>query len=168
MKQASAFAAALSLVVASCALAQPALAQNAGQIAAAARGASCPGCNLFQADLTYRELGGRNFSRARLRQADLSFGTFSRTNFSGADLRDLNAAGAVFSGANFAGANLANATLVGSHLEGANFTGATLTGVNLGGAEMRTARGLSQRQLSQACGDQATMLPAGLSVRPCR
>lgn len=163
-----AFAAAFALVAASCGLTTPVLAQNAGQIARTASGASCPGCNLFQADFTYRELGGRNFSRARLRQADLSFGTFSRANFAGADLRDLNAAGAVFSGASFAGANLTNATLVGSHLSGADFSGANLTGVNVAGAEMAGVRGLTQRQLDGACGDEATRLSGGLRVAACR
>lgn len=161
------FAAALALVAANCALAQPASAQDRAQITRAAAGASCPGCNLFQADLTYRELGGRDYSRARLRQADLSFGTYARTKFGGADLRDVNAAGAVFSSADFTGANLTNATLVGSHFAGATFTGANLNGVNLAGAELAGARGLTQRQLDRACGDETTRLPRGLRIPRC-
>ncbi len=80
----------------------------------------------------------------------------------------MNAYGAVFSSANFAGANLTNANFVGTYLEGANFSGATLTGANFSGAEMDRARGLSQARLDQACGDEATRLPAGLRIPACR
>lgn len=153
---------ALSLLVAG-----PALAQNAGQIESARRGASCPGCNLFQADFGGLELKGRNFSRARLRQADLSLSVMNRTSFAGADLRDVNAYGGVFSSASFVGANMTNATFVGTYLQGANFRGAVLTGVNFSGAEMDRAVGLTQGQLNGACGDQATTLPRGLRIRAC-
>ena len=146
---------------------QPALAQNAGQIAHARDGASCPRCNLFQADFSNLQLKGRNFAGARLRQADFSASVMNHTDFAGADLRDLNAYGGVFSGARFAGANMTNASFVGAYLEGADFRGATLTGVNFSGAEMDRAVGLSQRQLDGACGDEATRLPPGLTLRPC-
>jgi uncharacterized protein YjbI with pentapeptide repeats len=145
----------------------PAHAQDAGQIAHARGGASCPHCNLFQADFSNLELKGRNFAGARLRQADLSAAVMNRTSFAGGDLRDVNAFGAVLTGANFAGANLTNASFVGAYLEGANFRGATLTGANFSGAEMARAAGLSQGQLAGACGDETTSLPAGLHLRPC-
>ena len=76
--------------------------------------------------------------------------------------------GGVFSSATFSRANLTNATFVGTYLQGANFAGATLTGANFSGAEMNHARGLTQRQLSGACGDPATTLPAGLRIPACR
>lgn len=149
------------------AMALPAAAQNAGQVASARGGASCGGCNLFQADLSGAVLKGRNFARARLRQADLSLGIFNRSRFSGADMRDVNAYGALFSSVDFSGANLTNATFVGTYLQGANFSGATLEGANFSGAEMDRARGLSQRRLDQACGDEATRLPRGLRIPAC-
>jgi len=142
-------------------------AQNAAQIGHARDGASCPRCNLFQADFGNLELKGRDFAGARLRQADLSAAVMNHTSFAGADLRDVNAYGAVFSSANFAGANLTNATFVGTYLQGANFRGARLTGANFSGAEMDHAVGLTNGQLSGACGDQATTLPPGLRLRPC-
>ena len=147
--------------------AHPASAQNAGQIEHARAGASCPRCNLFQADFSNREMKNRNFAGARLRQTDMSASVMNRTTFAGADLRDVNAYGAVFTGASFAGANLTNASFVGTYLEGANFRGATLAGVNFSGAEMDRAIGLTQAQLSQACGDEATRLPRGLHLQPC-
>jgi uncharacterized protein YjbI with pentapeptide repeats len=145
----------------------PADAQNAGQIDRAREGASCPHCNLFQADFSNLDMKGRDFTGSRLRQADFSAAIMNRTSFAGGDLRDVNAFGAVLTGVNFAGANLTNATFVGAYLEGANFRGANLTGVNFSGAELGHATGLTQGQLSGACGDETTLLPAGLRLRAC-
>jgi len=161
MKRALPFAIALML-------ASPAAAQNAGQIARVRSGASCPGCNLFQADLANKELKAKSFAGARLRQADLSTSVMNRTSFAKADLRDVNAYGGVFSSANFSGADLTNATFVGTYLQGANFSGAKLVGANFSGAEMGRAVGLTQAQLSQACGDGSTELPKGLRIGACR
>lgn len=146
----------------------PALAQDAGQIARVRGGASCPRCNLFQADLSNLTLKRLNLSGSRLRQADLSLAIMNRTSFAGTDLRDVNAYGGVFSSASFAGANLTNSTWVGAYLEGSNFRGATLVGANFSGAEMRRVSGLTQGQLNHACGDEATVLPAGLHIPACR
>lgn len=157
----------LVLAVALLAVALPANAQNASQIARVRGGASCPGCNLFQGDFTGLERAGLNLSGARLRQSELALVVLNRANLSRADLRDVNAYGGVFGGASFAGANLTNASFVGAYLEGANFSGATLAGANFSGAEMATARGLSQSRLNQACGDAATRLPAGLHIPTC-
>lgn len=156
-----------AIIALALAVAAPAVAQNASQIEHVRAGANCPGCNLFQADLSGLELRGRNYARARLRQADLSLAVIARANFAGGDLRDLNAFGAVLTGSNFAGANLTNASFVGAYLQGANFSGAHLEGVNFSGAEMDRAVGLTQRALSGACGDPATTLPRGLHLRAC-
>ena len=145
----------------------PAAAQNPTQIAHARSGASCPRCNLFQADFANLSLKGRNFAGARLRQADLSAAIASHARFNGGDLRDLNAYGAVMGGADFAGSDLTNATFVGAYLQGANFRGAKLGGVNFSGAEMNHAAGLTPAQLAGACGDGSTTLPRGLSLKPC-
>ena len=150
------------------ALAAPALAQNAGQIDRAREGASCPHCNLFQADFSNHRLVGRNFAGSRLRQADFSAAVMNHTVFAGGDLRDVNAYGAVLSSAVFSGADLTHASFVGAYLQGANFSGAKLIGTNFSGAEMSRARGLSQHQLDEACGDEATTLPPGLHVPRCR
>lgn len=147
--------------------ATPALAQNQAQIASAQRGASCAGCNLFQADLTGLEASGRNYARARLRQASLTAVVLNGANFSNADLRDADAYGGVFSSANFSGADLTNSSWVGTFLEGANFSGANLSGANFSGAQMNRSRGLTQRQLNQACGDGATELPGSLTIPSC-
>ncbi len=146
----------------------PASAQNPVQIEHARAGASCPRCNLFQADFSNVQMKGRSFAGARLRQADLSTAEITHSDFAGSDLRDINAYGAVLGGSNFAGANLVNASLVGTYLQGANFRGAHLAGANFSGAEMDRATGLTQAQLAQACGDAATTAPPGLHLAPCR
>ena len=149
-------------------MAAPAIAQNAGQISSIRGGASCPACNLFQADFSNLEMRGRNFSGARLRQSNLRLATMNGANFSGADLRDVEGFGGLFTGSNFAGADLANSTWVGAYLGSSQFRGANLAGANFSGAEMDRASGLTQGQLDQACGDQATTLPAGLRIPLCR
>jgi uncharacterized protein YjbI with pentapeptide repeats len=154
-------------LMAALAIALPAQAQNAGQIGRARAGASCPRCNLFQADFNGLSMRARNFSGARLRQADLSLTVMNRTTLAGADLRDVEAYGGVFTSTDFSGANLTNASFVGTYLQAANFRGAILDGANFSGAEMERAVGLTQVQLNRACGDRATTLPSGLRIRPC-
>ncbi len=148
-------------------LAHAALAQNPMEIAKAKSGADCLHCNLFQANFANVELRGKSFAGARLRQADFSAAVMKHVNLSGADLRDLNAYGAVFTRSSLAGANLTNATFVGAYLQGVNLRGAHLQGANFSGAEMARTIGLTQSQLSQACGDSTTTLPHGLAIKPC-
>ena len=156
---------AASITALACAL--PAEAQNAGQIARVRGGASCAGCNLFQGDFSGLEARGLNLSGARLRQANLSLVVMNRARFSGADLRDVDAYGGVFSSANLSRADLTNSSWVGAYLEGSSFAGATLNGANFSGARLTRATGLTQRQLSTACGDASTALPRGLSIPAC-
>lgn len=158
----------LTLLGLMAAITAPALAQNAGEIGRVQSGASCSGCNLFQADLAYRDLPNVNLSGSRLRQADMSLVTMNGANLSRADLSVTNMFGGRFTGASFAGANLSNANLVGAHFGSANLSGAVLSGAVLSGAEMREARGLTQSQLNSACGDPSTQLPAGLRIPACR
>jgi len=148
--------------------ASPVLAQNAAQVAKAEGGASCPRCNLFQANLSNKVLKGKNYAGARLRQADLSISLMDHTSFAHADLRDVNGYAGRFIGANFAGADMTNSTFVGAYLDGANFRGAKLSGVNFSGAEMAAAVGLTRAQLREACGDETTKLPKGLKLPACK
>ncbi len=148
-------------------LSAPSMAQNQSQIAQVRAGSSCPGCNLFQGDFTYMEKAGLNLSGARLRQADMTLAVWNRVRLNGADLRDINTYGAVMSRANFANADLTNASLVGAWLQGSNWSGANLEGVNLSGADLSRGRGLTQSQVSKACGDATTVLPQGLTIPTC-
>lgn len=130
-------------------------------------GASCTGCDLFQIDLTYQNIAGRNFTGSRIRQADLTIAIADRTNFTGANLSLTNMFGMRATGANFTGANLDEAQLVGAYFGASQFSGARLRGANLSGADLSNARGLSQDQLNTACGDATTALPQGLTVPAC-
>jgi uncharacterized protein YjbI with pentapeptide repeats len=130
-------------------------------------GASCAGCDLFQIDLAYQNVSGRDFTGARIRQADLTIGIADRANFTGANLSLTNLFGARATGANFTGANLNGASLVGAYFGSSRFTGARLDGANLSGAELGEARGLTQEQLNTACGDGTTTLPTGMTVPAC-
>lgn len=154
-------------LVAATVFATPAFSQNASEIVRVQAGGSCPGCNLFQADLAYRDMPGIDVSGARLRQADLSLATMNAAVFDRADLSVANLFGARFTGASFRNADLSRANAVGAHFGGADLTGAILSGANLSGAELETAHGLTQNQLSTACGDSSTRLRRGLSVTPC-
>lgn len=148
--------------------ATPALAQSAEEIARVQDKLPCEGCNLFQADLSFRDLPDLNVANSRLRQADLSLATMNRANFRNANLSIANMFGGRFTSANFSRANLERAVMVGAYFGSADFTGATLTGANLSGANLRTAKGLTQAQIDTACGDASTQLPSGLSVPRCR
>lgn len=148
-------------------LSLPAAAQNAGHIDKVRNGQSCPGCNLFQADLAYMDADGVDVSGARLRQSDMQLATFNRWNLSGANLSVANLFGARFNGSNFSNVNFENATLVGGYFGSSTFAGANLSGANLSGADLHLSRGLTQGQLNRACGDEATRLPAGLSIPRC-
>ncbi len=128
----------------------------------------CEGCDLFQVDLSYRELPNRDLSSARLRQADLSLATFDKAKFTAANLSIVNAYGARFEDADFTQADLQDSTLVGAWFGGANFAGADLSNANLSGAYLATAKGLTQMQLNTACGDESTELPKGLTLINCK
>lgn len=130
-------------------------------------GASCAACDLFQIDLAYQNVSGRNFAGSRIRQADLTIAIADRTDFSGANLSLTNMFGLRATRANFTGANLSETSMVGAHLGGARMTGAVLTGANLSGAELVDAVGLTQEQLNTACGDGTTTLPAGMTISRC-
>jgi uncharacterized protein YjbI with pentapeptide repeats len=145
----------------------PAGAQDANQIAKVQNGGACPSCNLFQADLAYRDLAGALLSAARLRQADFSLATLNRADFSDADLSVSNGFGARFSGANFAGADLREANFTGAYLGYANLRGAKLNGAVLNGANLEGTKNLTQAQLNTACGDEYTHLPAGMTIPRC-
>jgi uncharacterized protein YjbI with pentapeptide repeats len=112
----------------------------------------CPHCNLAGADLSntcvkYGNLEGADFSHAKLFLMCMSYADFKGASFRGTDL---------------SGANLAHAKL-----DGADFSGAQLTITSFKGTDLSRAKGLTQKQLDQACGDAATISPAGLHVKTC-
>ncbi len=149
-------------------LAGTAVAQNAGQISKVKSGKSCSGCNLFQADLAYKDGQNITLTKSRLRQSDLSLSTYQNVNFSDVDLSVSNLFGARFNRCAFLNANLSNAAAVGTYFGASDLTGANLSGANLSGADLTLTKGLKQSQLNQACGDRSTRLPKGKTIPSCR
>lgn len=145
----------------------PAAAQNAEQILTVEQGKSCAGCNLFQADLSY--LGGKkmDLSEARLRQASFALSTYDDVSFARANLSVTNMFGARFNRGDFSQANLKQATAVGTYFGSSTLSGADLTGANFSGADLSLAKGLTQMQLNQGCGDATTRLPKGKTIPRC-
>jgi uncharacterized protein YjbI with pentapeptide repeats len=112
----------------------------------------CPGCNLEGADLTNtcvkaKNLTGADFDRATAVLMCMSFANFTDATFRGTDL---------------SAANLAHATV-----DGADFSGAVMDITSIKGTDLSRAKGLTQKQLDQACGDADTKPPAGLTVHRC-
>src|SRR5579862_9200695 len=101
----------------------------------------CLVCQFGQPDPSYDCATAAHFDVADGR---LIFVCLSDADFSGASFRDMD----------LTGANLAHA-----RLDAADFTGAKLVLANLKGADLSHAKGLTQRQLDEACGDADTKLP---------
>jgi uncharacterized protein YjbI with pentapeptide repeats len=108
------------------------------------------------------DLSGRILTGARMTNSN-----FSRSDFSNAVLAHADGTGSRFEGANFTDADLAGARFVRASLLRARFRGARLDRADLSGADLRQARGLTQAQLDQACGDGRTRLPRGMRVERC-
>jgi|GEM_PF-1778828 len=131
-------------------------------------GASLIGAGLFGAKLTGADFFGANLSKTGLFGANLSGANLTAADLSGADL-----SGANLQMANLSGANLSRAGLSGANLAGANLSGASLIAadVRLGrllfNKQLRQATDLPQELLDPACGDIATVLPAGLTINNC-
>lgn len=148
-------------------LLSPAAAQNAGEIAQVRDGKSCPGCNLFQAELSYQDASKIDLSGSRLRQSNLALTTYDDVNMSEANLSLANLFGARFNRVNLRGANLEKVIGVGAYFGSSDFTGADLTGGNFSGADLTMAIGLTQEQLNRACGDAKTELAKGKTIPSC-
>ncbi len=146
----------------------PAVSQDAGEIAKVQAGQSCPGCNLFQADLSYLDADNVDVSGARLRQSDMQLATFDNWSFKGTNLSIANLFGARFNRCDFTSANLQRATLVGTYFGASTLKDADLAGANLSGADLSIAKDLTQEQLDTACGDDSTILPENLNIPACR
>lgn len=114
---------------------------------APAYGGVCEDC-----DLSGRILAGAKMSNSVFNGADFSNAVLTR-----ADASDTE----------FVAANFTDADLAFVNFTSADVTRATFTRANISGADLAEARGLTQAQLNQACGDAETQAPQGLRVRVC-
>ena len=113
------------------------------------------------------DLSGRIMVGARMTNS-----VFDRANFSNAVLARADASDSRFVAANFTEADLTFMSLARTQCRDATFPrarfhGALLLGADFSGADLRLADGLTQDQLSGACGDASTLLPRGLSIPRC-
>jgi uncharacterized protein YjbI with pentapeptide repeats len=140
-------------------------------------GGVCEECDLSGrlmagARMTNSEFNRADFTSAVLTRADASGSRFESADFSEADLTGAKLVDAQCPRARFDNATLRHADARGADFRRADFSGADVTRVNFGdanlsGANLRTAEGLTQAQLDQACGDGRTQLPRGLRVARC-
>lgn len=116
----------------------------------------CPKCDLSGADLHAGEFVGGDFSGADLSGANLTEAVLNQAKLDRANLR---------------GADFTGAILVDARMKGVEITGAKLVRAMLGGVNLTGAAGLTQAQLDETCddgtGDGPTLLPAGLTLKPC-
>ena len=142
-----------------------------------AYGGVCEDCDLSGrilagARMTHSNFSRSNFSNAVLARADASHSEFEGADFTQADLSRVRLIDASCPHARFDRARLAQADARGADFTRASFGSADVTRMNLenadlSGADLRHARGLTQAQLDEACGDGRTRLPSGLRVRRC-
>jgi uncharacterized protein YjbI with pentapeptide repeats len=145
--------------------------------AADLRAAKLPGATLCLADLRQAKLVGANLVGANLRGADLEGADLSDANLKWAKFgRCASRTGSIRSRetnlqrAILRGTRLQNSGLKGTRLEGAKFGMGSefcLQGTDIRGANLAFARGVTQQQLDQSCGDVNTQLPFGLRVKSC-
>jgi hypothetical protein len=137
-----------------------------------------PGGYLVEIDLRDANLGQANLRRvnlngAKLNNAELDGGVnltdaiLYDVNLTDAKLNNVNLTDAKLSGANLTRANLWEANLTRAKLWNANLTDANLDGAVLRGVDLTDVSGLTQGQLSGACGDKDTKLPADLTIPLC-
>lgn len=133
---------------------------------------SLDAADLRKARLAKQAFVGASFRSATLRDANLAGSDLRSATFDDADLRDANLQRATLDHASLRRANLSGANLAGASLRNANLGGADLRGTSivqsdLTGADLSSATGLTQGQLTRACGDARTRLPVGLTIPVC-
>jgi uncharacterized protein YjbI with pentapeptide repeats len=144
------------------------------------RGAHLADSDLEDADLRYADLSMANLTEANLLGADLRgarlyaailiASDLSQAQLLAADLSGADLSAALLINADLSSANLNEAELVAADLSGArlfetDLSDADLSDADLSGADLSAARGLTQKQLDEAWGDERTKLPEGLTIR---
>lgn len=144
----------------------------------AVRDSAVIGANLRGADLKYADLWRAFLSNSDLRYSELDYAYLAYANLKGARMWAAHLNGSDLSFADLTGADLSPAMLIGANFSNANLTGVQFTlawltdavfdHAILTGANLWNARGLTQSQLDQACGDTlTTKLPPGLTIKQC-
>jgi uncharacterized protein YjbI with pentapeptide repeats len=124
--------------------------------------------HLTKADLTKANLTKADLFKANLTKADLTKANLTKAYLIKADLTKADLTKANLTKAYLFKANLTKADLTKANLSKAELRGANLSKANLAGATLTNVKNLIQSQLNQACVDEDTTLPEGLTrPAPC-
>lgn len=142
--------------------------EKANLVRAALGGSNATGANFARVE-AYRAgfpgvaAKGASFASAELQRAD-----FTGADLEGADFGKSELGRAIFDEALITGTNFVSANLSRAHFEKArfagpiDFSGAFFYLTRIEGIDLSAAKGLTQAQIDQACGDEGTVLPRGL------
>ena len=137
-------------------------------------GADLRGARMQGIDLRRVEMEGADLRHARLDGADLRAAALPGADLRGASLKEANLGGlevsnraALYGGGVERERGRGNVPMGGANLRWAQLEGTQLRGARLEGANLTETVGLDQTQLDQACGDEHTQLPNGLSIPTC-
>lgn len=123
---------------------------------------NCVGCNLYQFELSRRNLAQANLERANLEKANLAEANLAEANLTGAYLRAANLAGAYLKKTNFQGSLLDGALLMNGYLEMVNLTDTSLVNANLSNANLMYAN-LQRANLEGANLSDANLIGVNLT-----
>jgi uncharacterized protein YjbI with pentapeptide repeats len=121
--------------------------------------------NLEQASLFSASLKGGKLVTTILHDAFLGDADLQGANLYAANLRMARLPDANLKRANLGRAKLQGALLIRAKLQGADLGKANLERADLAGADLTDAKGLTQKQLDEAFGDDNTKLPEGLTIK---
>lgn len=128
--------------------------------------------NLLRADLYGADLREADLEDADLREAYLGGANLQKAILVGASLIDANLNDANLQETDLSYANLQKAWLSGVNLQKAKFESADLQYAVMSGTDLRYTdlsgcKNLTQEQLHYSCGNEATKLPEGLTIKNC-
>lgn len=119
----------------------------------------------YRANFSDIEATGASFENAEMQRARFENANLANTDFTKADLGRAQFHGADITSSRFSLANLARVDFRAIKPSiGVDFDRAFLFVARLEGVDFSTATGLTQQQVDMACGDDATVLPAGLTM----
>ena len=118
----------------------------------------------YRTDFRNLRAAGSTFQGAELQRSDFRGAELTKADFTKAELGRSQFDGADIGGVRFSLANLARADLRGASLSAPlDFDRAFLFLTRLENLDLSTSTGLTQTQLDMACGNDQTVLPAGLT-----
>lgn len=138
----------------------------------AAKGTRFARVEAYRTDFGGLEAENATFESAELQRSNFKDAKLTNANFTKAELGRSQFDGADVGGSRFALANLARADFRGASFSApVDFDRAFFFVTRIEGVDLSAATGLAQSQLDVACGDDETVLPAGLAKPtswPCK